>query len=289
MAAAVDLNHRVGIGWRPELAAGIFPHLDRIDMVEVIADNYFKASRRELDCVCARWPSKCPCNCTASGSDSHLLAVDRRASTRWRGSSNACARQGWSEHLAFVRADGVEIGHLAMPPRTERTSSRPYATSRALAQSPDSAHAREHRHLVRSATEHVQRVRVDARIVRECGAPMLLDLHNLYANAVNAGREPARRSRSSFQLEVVRVGSSCRAACGSPMRTARGDCSTITCTRHRPSCSRCWPRWQTVPQPPSTWFSSATATIQVSGYARGTRPGTGLGACPLQQAGRRCA
>src|SRR5262245_3063190 len=49
--AAADLTHRVGIGWRPELAAGIFAHLDEIDVVEVIADNYFKASRRELDAL----------------------------------------------------------------------------------------------------------------------------------------------------------------------------------------------------------------------------------------------
>jgi len=38
----------VGIGWRPELAAGILAHLDRIDLVEIIADDWFEAGRREL-------------------------------------------------------------------------------------------------------------------------------------------------------------------------------------------------------------------------------------------------
>ena len=37
------MNDRFGLGWRPELAAGIFSNLDRIDIVEVIADDYFDA------------------------------------------------------------------------------------------------------------------------------------------------------------------------------------------------------------------------------------------------------
>src|SRR5262245_33107142 len=51
VAVAAERRHRVGIGWRPELAAGIFAHLDRIDVVEVIVDNYFRATRRELDAL----------------------------------------------------------------------------------------------------------------------------------------------------------------------------------------------------------------------------------------------
>ena len=35
-------NDRVGLGWRPELAAGFFT-LDQIDVLEVIADDYFDA------------------------------------------------------------------------------------------------------------------------------------------------------------------------------------------------------------------------------------------------------
>jgi len=47
-AAAVERGDRFGLGWRPELAAGILAHLDRIDLVEVIADDYFDAGRRDL-------------------------------------------------------------------------------------------------------------------------------------------------------------------------------------------------------------------------------------------------
>ena len=48
----VDLNSspkdRFGLGWRPQLAAGILANLYRIDIVEVIADDFFRASRRNL-------------------------------------------------------------------------------------------------------------------------------------------------------------------------------------------------------------------------------------------------
>src|SRR5215468_1991705 len=47
-AAAVERGDRFGLGWRPELAAGILAHLDRIDLIEVIADDYFGAARRDL-------------------------------------------------------------------------------------------------------------------------------------------------------------------------------------------------------------------------------------------------
>ena len=47
-AAAVERRDRFGLGWRPELAAGILAHLDRIDLIEVIADDYFDAPRRDL-------------------------------------------------------------------------------------------------------------------------------------------------------------------------------------------------------------------------------------------------
>jgi len=47
-AAAVERRDRFGLGWRPELAAGILAHLDRIDVIEVIAENYFDGPRRDL-------------------------------------------------------------------------------------------------------------------------------------------------------------------------------------------------------------------------------------------------
>ena len=204
MVAAVDLNHRVGIGWRPELAAGIFAHLDRIDVVEVIADNYFKASRRELDALRAL-AEQVPVHLHGVGLGlASSFAADSARIDKMARLIERVRPVGWSEHLAFVRAGGVEIGHLAMPPRTERTveqTVRNVEQARAITG-------------VMPALENIATLfdppmstlsesEWTCRIVRESGAPMLLDLHNAYANALNAGRDPLA-DLGEFPLEAVR-------------------------------------------------------------------------------------
>jgi uncharacterized protein (UPF0276 family) len=42
------MRDRIGLGWRPELAAGTLANLDRIDVVEVVADDCFNSSSRDL-------------------------------------------------------------------------------------------------------------------------------------------------------------------------------------------------------------------------------------------------
>jgi uncharacterized protein (UPF0276 family) len=99
----------------------------------------------------------------------------------------------WSEHLAFVRGGGIEIGHLAAPPRTA-------AVIDGTASNIERAHS-----VVGSAPlmENVATLidppgsdRTEATwlndIVAATGTGLLLDLHNLYANAINFGFNPLR-------------------------------------------------------------------------------------------------
>jgi uncharacterized protein len=109
----------------------------------------------------------------------------------------------WSEHLAFVRGGGHEIGHLAAPPRNLATvegAARNLARIHAivgrtpaleniatLIDPPDSPMAE---------SEWV------GAIMRSSPCPLLLDLHNLYANAVNFGHDPFQLL-GRFPLERV--------------------------------------------------------------------------------------
>ena len=158
VVAAVELNHRVGIGWRPELAAGIFAHLDRIDVVEVIADNYFKALAPRARCAARTGrPGARAIAWRGSRPGIRRTPSTPRASTRWRDSSNACVRG--LVRTSRVRArGGVEIGHLAMPPRTEQTIEQTVRNVESAAgDDRTDARTREHRDAVRSADEHAQR------------------------------------------------------------------------------------------------------------------------------------
>ena len=112
-------NDRVGLGWRPELAAGIFDALDQIDVLEVIADNYVDAGRRQrqaLKMIARQVPVHIHSIALGMAGAEEVCAkrLDRLARL-----INEVEPEAWSEHLAFMRAGGVEIGHLAAPPRTE--------------------------------------------------------------------------------------------------------------------------------------------------------------------------
>ena len=115
VACATD---RVGLGWRGELAAGIFEHLDQIDTLEVIAEDWFQAPRREAAAL-AELARLRPL--ALHGVTMGLAACEAVANWRLERMARLVDRVrpvAWSEHLAFVRAGGVEIGHLgSMAPR----------------------------------------------------------------------------------------------------------------------------------------------------------------------------
>jgi uncharacterized protein (UPF0276 family) len=97
---------RVGLGWRPELAAGILTNLDRIDIVEVIADDYFDKPLRQvrpLRTLSAQVPVLL--HGVSQGLASTLPADPRRIEKLAR-IVGMVEPESWSEHLAFVRAGG---------------------------------------------------------------------------------------------------------------------------------------------------------------------------------------
>lgn len=179
---------RVGLGWRPELASGILSSLDRIDLVEVLADDWLALPRRRLSplrTLAAQVPV------TLHGVSLGLASAEGVEPARlglWARLVETVRPASWSEHLAFVRAGGVEIGHLAAPPRTrqniETTSRNIQAAARAVGALP---YAENVATLVEPPGSELSEADWLAAIVESSGAPFLLDLHNLHANATNFG------------------------------------------------------------------------------------------------------
>ena len=185
------MRDRFGLGWRPKLALGILSNLDRIDIVEVIADDYFRASQRErraLRTLAAQTPV------TLHGVTLGLASSVPVETKRLDQMARLCANVGpvsWSEHLAFVRGGGIEIGHLAAPPRSVATI--------------DGAVANLHRaRTIVGISPQVENVAtlIDppgsdrdeatwvSEIIRNSESDLLLDLHNLHANALNFNFNP---------------------------------------------------------------------------------------------------
>lgn len=180
---------RFGIGWRPELGAAILSSLDRIDAVELLAEEHAASDRRALRFL------RRHVSITVHGTSLGLAStepVDRKRLDAIARVVEWTDAESWSEHLAFVRAGGMEIGHLAAPPRND-------ATLEGLVRNVDAA-----RRVVGTAPllENVATL-IDPpfstydeiswleAVSRATGCALLLDLHNLYANATNFGFAPA--------------------------------------------------------------------------------------------------
>jgi uncharacterized protein (UPF0276 family) len=196
---------RFGLGWRPELAAGILAHLDRIDVVELIAEEYFGASRgaiRAIRTLAAQLPV------TLHGVSMGLASsvpVETIRLERMARLAEAIGVGDWSEHLAFVRGGGVEIGHLAAPPRSAASIAGAIRNLELARRIVGSMPGVENiATLIDPPASRMGEAEWVGAIVRGAGVDLLLDLHNLYANAVNFGTDPGVLLRA-FPVERVRT------------------------------------------------------------------------------------
>lgn len=183
---------RVGLGWRGELAAAILEHLDCLDVLEVIAEDWMHGTRREAAAL-ASLARTCPV--LLHGVSLGLAASEPVCPKRLDRLARLVGQvepELWSEHLAFVRAGGIEIGHLAAPPRSEATVTGALANLGRAARVIGSLPCIENiATLIDPPASTLDEGAWTCAIVETSGAPMLLDLHNLYANALNFGTAPA--------------------------------------------------------------------------------------------------
>jgi len=191
MMGSRALKDRIGLGWRPALAAGILSNLDKIDIVEVIADDFFNAAHRErraLRTLAAQTPIALHGVSLGLASS---VAVDPKRLDHMARLCAEIAPVSWSEHLAFVRGGGVEIGHLAAPPRTTATIDGALAN---LANATTIVGVAPQVENVATLIDPPGSDRNEAtwvsEIIRGSNCDLLLDLHNLYANALNFNFDP---------------------------------------------------------------------------------------------------
>ena len=181
---------RVGLTWRGELAGEILRHLDAIDALEVIAEDWLQSPRRHLDALADLARAR---PLTLHGVSLGLASAAPVDGARLERLARLVGRvqpAGWSEHLAFVRGGGVELGHLAAPPRTPHTVAGAVANLRRAAQAVGLPPALENvATLIDPPCSTLGEAAWIGATVQGAGAPLLLDLHNLWANAVNFGHD----------------------------------------------------------------------------------------------------
>jgi uncharacterized protein (UPF0276 family) len=181
----------IGIGWRPELALAIERTLN-LGFVEITAENHPSGMLPPaVERLRQRGVAVIPHGISVSLGGAEPIQRTRVAHI------DALARGAHSplvsEHIAFVRAGGKEIGHLTPLPRTK-------AALNVLVENIDVAQ----RHLsVPLALENVSALfdwpeaefseaEFLTQVLERTNCWLLLDLANLYANSVNLGTDPSQ-------------------------------------------------------------------------------------------------
>jgi uncharacterized protein len=182
------IRDRVGLGWRRELALGVLSHLDRIDVVEVIADDLFDAPRGERRALRTLATQTTVVLHGVSLGLASSIPVETKRLEKTARLCEEVRPEYWSEHLAFVRGGGVEIGHLTAPPRTDATIEGAAANLERARVVVGSAPLVENiATLIDPPGSDYDEIDWINRIIDASPSDMLLDLHNLHANATNFG------------------------------------------------------------------------------------------------------
>jgi uncharacterized protein (UPF0276 family) len=190
-----------GIGWRPELALGI----DRrpgLGFVELIAEDYFHQPIPEaVEELRRRGVQIVPhaISLSLGGAD----PPDARRLSDLARLARRVAAPLVSEHLSFVRAGGLESGHLLPPPLTEDSLEVVIDNIRLAQQALPVPLALEN---VASLFEWPGGEMSESEFLRtvlaETGALLLLDIENVDANAFNHGFD-ARAFLDELPLERI--------------------------------------------------------------------------------------
>jgi uncharacterized protein len=197
------VRDRVGLGWRPEIGSSILTHLDRIDVVEVILDDYLSAPKRKLNSL-STLAAQVPVLYHGVGlGPASSIPIETARLDKLAKLFDILSPDTWSEHLSFVRAGGFEIGHLAAPPRTANTIEGALANLDRIGKAVGSFPALENiATLIDPPGSGMSEPEWVSGILGAADGRMLLDLHNLYANAVNFGFDPFAYL-DSFPLDRV--------------------------------------------------------------------------------------
>ena len=179
-----------GMGYRRELKQAIFDARERIDFLEVVADQFIGDRRRltELEEICAAFPVIPHGVGLSIGSpelDHEYLRAIRVVS------DVTALRSYYSEHLAMTRAPGIDLGHLTPL----------WFTEAALRSTVDNV-ARVQDYLRKPLVlENVtypfdipnagmKQTEFFSRLVEATGCGVLLDVTNVYINSANHGFDP---------------------------------------------------------------------------------------------------
>lgn len=180
-----------GLGFRTPFRSELFLNRDQVDFLEITADHYLdatRAKREELELLADHF-TLIPHGLSLSLGSAEGLDADYR--DKLLELVNRLQPPWWSEHIAFTRADGIDIGHLAPVPFSREALGVLVTNIHEVQQRTDVPLILENitQTLVMPGAEMEEAAFV-AELLARTGCGLLLDVTNLHTNATNHGYDP---------------------------------------------------------------------------------------------------
>ncbi|MET8695599.1 DUF692 domain-containing protein [Streptomyces bauhiniae] len=193
-----------GLGYRREMHEALVDHIDDIDVVEILADQWLGDGRlRRLREVTQVFPTVVHgVGLSVAGAgripEDYLTAV--------REVTKACAASFYGEHLAMTYVPGLDSGHLC-PPIISDESLRTCIRNVDRTQSAlDLPLALENiSYSLSPGSDHLAAATFFSDLVAATGCLVLLDVTNLYINAKNHGFDPMEYLKRIPMDRVVQI------------------------------------------------------------------------------------
>lgn len=176
----------VGIGFRAPFRSELFLHQQQVDFLEIVAEHYLDATTQkehELELLAAHFPLIPHAINLSLGSAegvnvdylSKLAKLVKQLNPPW-----------WSEHICFTKAGGVDIGHLSPLPYTWEAVDVVCRNIEQVRRYIDVPLILENiTYMLTLPGAEMTEAQFLTEIVERSDCGLLLDVTNLYTNAVN--------------------------------------------------------------------------------------------------------
>ena len=198
---------KVGIGYRAQLDQWI-RSTPSLECVEITAEHFFDCDEAKL----VELRKSCPLYVHGLGlSLGTPGSLEQKTLRQFKTVSDSCDPDWVSEHIAFTRAGGIDLGHLNPVPRTNDSLS--VLTDHAI----QLGEACGKPVVLENITSHLEAPGTMTetgflnRLCDRSGCGLLLDVTNLFINSQNHGFDPQRwiaeiEPRHIVQLHIVGYG-----------------------------------------------------------------------------------
>jgi uncharacterized protein len=180
-----------GLGFRERFRSELFLNRDRVDFLEITADHYLETApekRCELELLRDSF-TLIPHGLSLSLGTAEGL--DRNYLKNLAALVNSLDPPWWSEHIAVTHAGGIELGHLTPLPFSREAVEIVVRNISEVCQSIRAPLILENiSYTMRVPGDEMTEADFLAEVLERADCGMLLDVTNLYTNAVNHNYDP---------------------------------------------------------------------------------------------------